>query len=127
ATIAVSLGAVGTYRVRARVTDLAGNEGTSTLRETKQRLLILSPWIRAKVVNRPFVRQLENLLKQNVKVYIGYGLGEEDTQMNDVDRRAEQDLKNLASRFAHFAFVRLGDTHAKVLISERRFLVSPRL
>jgi phosphatidylserine/phosphatidylglycerophosphate/cardiolipin synthase-like enzyme len=94
------------------------------LRESKQRLLIISPWIRAKVVNRSFVRQLENLLKRNVKVFIGYGLGEEDTQMNESDRRAEQDLDNLASRFAHFAFVRLGDTHAKILISDRRFIVT---
>ena len=94
------------------------------LRESKQRLLIISPWIRAKVVNRSFVRQLENLLKLNVKVFIGYGLGEEDAQMNDSDRRAEQDLKKLAGQYGHFSFIRLGDTHAKILISDRRFIVT---
>jgi hypothetical protein len=94
------------------------------LRESKQRLLINSPWIRGKVVNRSFVRQLENLLKRNVKVFIGYGLGEEDTQMSESDRRAEQDLENLAGKYRHFAFIRLGDTHAKVLISDRQFIVT---
>jgi hypothetical protein len=96
------------------------------LHETKQRLLILSPWIRAKVVNRSFVRQLENLLKRNVKVFIGYGLGEDDTQMNDNDRRAEQDLQQLASQYPHFSFVRrpTGDLHSKVLISDRRFIIT---
>jgi len=94
------------------------------LRESKQRLLIISPWIRAKVVNRSFVRQLENLLKRDVKVYIGYGLGEQDEQMNDSDRRAEQDLEKLADRYANFSLIRLGDTHAKVLISDRQFIVT---
>jgi hypothetical protein len=94
------------------------------LRESKQRLLIISPWIRAKVVNRSFVRQLEHLLKRNVNLFIGYGLGEEDSQMSENDRRAEQDLEKLAARFPQFAFVRLGDTHAKVLISDRQFIVT---
>lgn len=94
------------------------------LLESTQRLLIISPWIRAKVVNRSFVGQLEKLLKKNVKVFIGYGLGEDDPQMSDSDQRAEQDLRKLAARYAHFAFVRLGDTHAKVLISDRRFIVT---
>ena len=94
------------------------------LLESTQRLLIVSPWIRAKVVNRSFVGQLEKLLKKNVRIFIGYGLGGDDPQMSDSDRRAEQDLGKLAARYTHFTFVRLGDTHAKVLISDRRFIVT---
>ena len=96
----------------------------AALKDSKDRLLIISPWIRAKVVNPSFVRQLEVLLKRNVKVFIGYGLGQEDEEMNESDRRAEQALRNLADRFSHFRFIRFGDTHSKILISDRKFIVT---
>ena len=94
------------------------------LRESKERLLIISPWIRAKVVNHAFISKLERLLTRKVNVYIGYGLGEDDDQIRDNDRRAEQDLERLAQKYPNFAFVRLGDTHAKVIISDRNFIVT---
>lgn len=94
------------------------------LRESKERLLIISPWIRAKVVNRSFIFELERTLRRNVKVFIGYGLGEYDDEARDNDRRAEQDLQRLADRYANFLFVRLGDTHAKVLVCDRAFMVT---
>jgi hypothetical protein len=94
------------------------------LRESKERLLIISPWIMAKVVNHAFISKLERLLTRKVNVYIGYGLGEDDDQIRDNDRRAEQDLERLAQKYPNFAFVRLGDTHAKVIISDRNFIVT---
>ena len=93
------------------------------LRESTERLLIISPWIRAKVVNHAFISKLERLLARKVNVYIGYGLGEHDDQSRDNDRRAEHDLERLAQKYSNFAFVRLGDTHAKVIISDRNFIV----
>lgn len=92
--------------------------------ESKERLLIISPWIRAKVVNKTFVRRLEGLLRRGVLVYIGYGLGEEEDRANPSDVRAEEDLEKLSNRYENFKFVRLGDTHAKVLISDREFWVN---
>jgi phosphatidylserine/phosphatidylglycerophosphate/cardiolipin synthase-like enzyme len=92
--------------------------------ESKERLLIISPWIRAKVVNRSFVRRLEGLLRNGVLVYIGYGLGEEEDRANPSDLRAEEDLAKLADRYENFKFIRLGDTHAKVLICDREFWVN---
>jgi len=94
------------------------------LRESKERLLIISPWIIANVVNHAFISKLERLLTRKVNVYIGYGLGEDDDQIRDNDRRAEQDLERLAQKYPNFAFVRLGDTHAKVIISDRNFIVT---
>lgn len=94
------------------------------LHDCKERLLLISPWIRAKVVNRAFVRSLEDALRRNVNVYIGYGLGEVDREMNDSDRRAEQDLVRLSEKFSNFKLVRLGNTHAKVLVCDREFVVT---
>jgi len=40
-------------------------------------------------------------------------------QRRRLDRRAERDLEKLADRYANFCFVRLGGTHAKVLLSDK--------
>lgn len=89
----------------------------------KRRLLIISPWIKAKVVNREFVRRLEDLLRKGVLVYFGYGITEEETQdLLQVDRAAREDLRRLSEQYPNFRFVRLGDTHAKVLIKDSEFV-----
>ena len=43
------------------------------LRTAKSRLMIISPWIKRKVVDQAFIRKLEQLLSKEVRVYIGYG------------------------------------------------------
>lgn len=95
------------------------------LKDTQQRLMIISPWIRANSVNRWFLQQVENLLKRGVQVFIGYGLGEKDENRYPADIQAEKTLQKLASQyFKTFTLKRLGDTHAKILISDTKFAVS---
>lgn len=81
------------------------------LNNAKERLLIISPWLKRYVVNRKFIGKLESLLKNNVQVYIGYGIGD---QKNDPD--VESGLQKLAVKYANFTFKKLGDTHAKLLL-----------
>lgn len=81
----------------------------------KRRLLIISPWIRAAVVNRAFVRKLEEVCKRNVKIHMGWGLGTDENQWES-DRRAQRDIAELAGKYPNFTLCRLGNTHAKVLI-----------
>ena len=95
------------------------------LKETQQRLTIVSPWIRADCVNRWFLQQIENLLKREVRVFIGYGLGEKDKNRSPRDIKAENELQKLASKYSKsFILKRLGDTHAKILISDTKFAVT---
>jgi hypothetical protein len=47
------------------------------LAKTQDRLLIISPWIRHQVVDSSFINCLEALLRNGVKIYIGYGLANE--------------------------------------------------
>lgn len=81
----------------------------------KKRLLIISPWIKGGVVNADFVGKLERRIRAGVEVYIGYGIGTDDY---DCDEWALRKLQNLAKRFEDkpFHFVRLQNTHAKILI-----------
>lgn len=95
------------------------------LKDTQQRLMIISPWIRANSVNRWFLQQFENLLRRGVQVFIGYGLGEKDENRYQKDIEAEKSLQKLANQYSKsFILKRLGDTHAKILISDTKFAVS---
>lgn len=94
------------------------------LKESQERLLIISPWITAASVNREFVQQFEQLLRRNVKVYIGYGFGETKSDKKDWDLRAQKSIQELTQKYTNFTLKRLGDTHAKVLISDQKFAIS---
>jgi hypothetical protein len=94
----------------------------AALTESQSRLLIVSPWIRAAVVNEKFIKAIESALGRGVEVFIGYGLGADDGA-SDRDRAAEESMLGLASRFETFRAKRLGDTHAKVLVVDEKFVV----
>ncbi len=93
------------------------------LQNSKSRLLIISPWIRKAVVDREFMAQLLKLVEAGVAVHIGYGLGEDDRGARPEDKKVESELSELARSHKNFAFHRLGDTHAKVLILDQEFFV----
>ena len=92
------------------------------LKNSQERLLIISPWIRANAANKWLIQQLEKLLKRGVKVFIGYGLGE-DEDKRTYDKEAEKAIKQLTQQYDNFCLERLGDTHAKILISDTKFAV----
>jgi hypothetical protein len=65
---------------------------------TQKRLLIISRWIRAKVVSFEFLKKLEALLQRSVSVFMGYGTSaEKDNTENlyDTDRLALEKLRQL--------------------------------
>jgi phosphatidylserine/phosphatidylglycerophosphate/cardiolipin synthase-like enzyme len=94
------------------------------LKESKKRLMIVSPWIRAIAVNSLFLQWLEDLLRRDVQVHIGYGFGGKDKNCRDIDSQAEAKLKELARRYPEtFILQRWGDTHAKILISDSQFSI----
>jgi len=94
------------------------------LTTTRQRLLIIAPWIRGAVVDIKFLKNLENLLKNGVEVYIGYGISQNPTQdAVPEDQEAKDKLTHLARQYSNFHFSRLGNTHAKILVKDRDFAV----
>ncbi len=96
---------------------------------SKERLMIISPWIRHQVVTDRFVRKLEILLRNGIKVYIGYGLVDGDGRDKAggklaITPKAERDLKDLQKRFRNFTFAFVGNTHRKVLVSDSRYAIT---
>ena len=84
--------------------------------------MIISPWITSQVVERRFLGQLEQALKRGVQVYIGYGINDDSDERNN--NRAVFELERLAKHYESFRFVHLGDTHAKVLLCDSRFVIT---
>jgi hypothetical protein len=89
--------------------------------ESKERLLIVSPWIKRRVVSDAFVGELRDLLRRGAQVFIGFGFASESDGSDD--REAIRALQRLGDEFPNFTFRRFGDSHAKVLISDSRFAV----
>ncbi|MBO1346633.1 MAG: hypothetical protein EBE86_004210 [Hormoscilla sp. GUM202] len=91
---------------------------------SQERLMIISPWIRANVVDKKFLQAFEKMLKRRVEVFIGYGLGNEDKNMSEADSKAEKELEKLARKYKNFWLKRLGNTHAKILICDTKFMIT---
>jgi hypothetical protein len=83
------------------------------LETAASRILIVSPWIRRAVVNADFGAKLERRLRAGVEVTIAHGYGSDDSGS---DPAALRRLSVLAGRFSNFHFIRLKNTHAKILI-----------
>jgi phosphatidylserine/phosphatidylglycerophosphate/cardiolipin synthase-like enzyme len=89
------------------------------IEEASRRLVIISPWITDAVVDQNFLRKLTERLDRGVEVYIGYGLGPEEKVSSAI-----RQLEGLSRQFPNLHFVRLGDTHAKILIKDDEWLVT---
>ena len=83
------------------------------LENSRQLLVIVSPWIKERIVDRRFLGRLEQRLEEGVRVFIGYGLGE---GLAGSDLNAVNALERLAGRYSNLSLKRFGDTHAKVII-----------
>jgi hypothetical protein len=115
-----------TALTQAPVRILEVQEHPKILREAistaQDRLLIVSPWVRVAVVNGLFLKTLEDCLQRGVQVAIGYGI-DDGREVFERDREAERSLLELAGRYDSFRLARLGDTHAKVLVVDRAYVV----
>jgi hypothetical protein len=88
---------------------------------SKRRLIIVSPWIKQRVVNDAFIGELRNLLRRGTEVYVGFGFGTEGDGSDD--RNAIRALQRLGDEYPNFTFRRFGDSYAKVLVSDDSFAI----
>ena len=115
--------ASGAVKIETQVEMVAVYDHPKLLREAlaqaRELLIIISPWITDAVVDKMFLNALGERLRHGVDVHIGYGLGVEE-RVPQAIRKLEQ----LAREHANFRLVRLGDTHAKMLIKDDDWLVT---
>ena len=110
-------------KIEAQVEMVAVYDHPKLLREAlaqaRQRLIIISPWITDAVVDKDFLNALGERLRHGVDVHIGYGLGVEERVPQSIRK-----LEQLARDHINFRLVRLGDTHAKMLIKDDDWMVT---
>lgn len=93
------------------------------LNKSGRRLIIVSPWLRAAVIDHGFMTKLENLLDGGVEVHIGWGISSSEQEEPNADRSVLRRLEELGTRFPSLNVCRLGNTHAKILISDDRYVI----
>ena len=96
--------------------------------DARRRILIVSPWIRAEVVDSQFISRLRKALDRDIDVYIGYGIGDDGRERRhskavERDQAAEAELRRVAGQYRSFHLANFGDTHAKVLVCDSRFSI----
>ena len=91
------------------------------LRNTKKRLLIISPWISDPVMDAKRLGEIEALLKRNVKTFIGYGMNDEKSKRTNP--RAINKLNLLSKKFTNLTFKRFQNTHSKILAFDSSLVV----
>nr|BFD89238.1 hypothetical protein KitaXyl93_05980 [Kitasatospora sp. Xyl93] len=92
------------------------------LTQARQRILIISPWIKNAIITTDFLTKLENRLKRGTTVHIAYGYQDNDTK---TDPAAVRKLENLAHRYpAKLTVARLKSTHAKILIFDDTWIAT---
>lgn len=96
---------------------------SEALEKTRERLLIISPWIRAHVVDHQFLRRLERLAKKGVRIHIRYGIDDSKPEFAQ-DRKALKALERVADRHTEMALIRGRPTHAKVLLWDSKLITT---
>jgi hypothetical protein len=84
------------------------------------RVLIICPWITDQVVDKPALASIEKMLKRGVRLFVGYGLDDNDRKKR---KKVPEALQRLASEYEGFQLHDFGDTHEKVLIKDDAFVV----
>lgn len=92
------------------------------LKEAKNRIIIVSPWIKGDAMDADLINGIESALQKKVNVHIGYGISQEK---NTYENWSMRKLRHLQSKpygkYLNIHF--LGNTHEKVLICDEQFAV----
>lgn len=103
------------------------------LREAKQELIIISPWINPGACDDQFCELYARALARGVRMCIGYGLGHErdpgeaNRQKHNVDRvksAIKKRLRNTDSTAFQRDIVETTGTHQKILVCDRQFAIT---
>jgi PLD-like domain len=102
----------------------------ATLRDVKERLVIVSAFLSTGVVDDEFLKKLEAALARGVKVWIAYGLSGQGGRDGDREqspdwRDAEAGLERLRKKYQDtFQLKNFGNVHEKILLRDNDFVVS---
>lgn len=92
----------------------------AALKEAKQQLIIVSPWLNRQAVDYELRQEIGDALKRGVLIQIGHGFGEPSRE----EERTIEDLRKVArNKRGRLKIYRVGEVHSKVLICDDKFMV----
>lgn len=97
------------------------------LKEAKESLYIISPWMNSYIIDEEFLNDIQNLLKRGVKVSIIYGISAEEEQgdyRNQKTNRLAQKLSGIGKDFDGLFKIQHGQTHEKLVICDQKYYVN---
>jgi phosphatidylserine/phosphatidylglycerophosphate/cardiolipin synthase-like enzyme len=92
------------------------------LKEAKNRLMIVSPWIKSNVVNQEFLLALEETLKRKVQIHIIYGYKETPGSMRN-DSLSIKKLEDLMYNYKNLTFQKTTNSHRKQIVCDDKFAI----
>lgn len=93
-----------------------------TLRDAKERAIIISPWLSPTAVNRELLDLISETVGRGVDVWIGYGFSDPDYREGQALEALKTILRQKSGKRLHLC--RLEDNHAKVLVCDNRYMVT---
>lgn len=98
------------------------------LKNAKESLYIISPWMNNYIIDKKFINSLENLLDKGVKVRIIYGIStKEDIEMDYRNKNTSEiaeKLKKIGKPYGHLFNIEHGQTHEKLVICDRKYYIN---
>jgi hypothetical protein len=104
--------------VRLKVTDFPQYR-REAISFAKERLLIISPWMKVSVVNDEFINQLEQAIRRGVIIDIAVGIGDD---LNDSHTSAISRVVALAQKHPGKMNLHKWRSHEKVLVADQSFI-----
>ena len=94
------------------------------IRHAKERLLIISPWLRASVVNDEFMQELEQAIRRGVVIDVAAGISEkhDDDPLAQSHTSAISRLVTLASKYPGKMRLHKWSSHEKFLLADQSFI-----
>lgn len=96
------------------------------IRESRSRVIVIAPWLRGGAMG-DLLEPIRTALGRGVHIYIGWGYPDDDKdaakgELNESMRRALERIAN-ERHSGKLHVTKLGDTHEKVLVADRKFMV----
>jgi len=92
------------------------------LNTSLSRVIIISPWLSLKAIDKNLRDQILTALRRNVEVWIGYGFGESKDKEKQALDKLDEIRKMKIGRNLKIQY--LGKSHAKVIICDEKFMVT---
>ena len=93
------------------------------LKEAQTQVVIVSPWIKKDATDYELRKEIKNAMERNVKVVICYGISNEIEDNVKYALKPLEELKKEANIGKNLSLIKLGNTHEKVLVCDKTFVV----